>query len=192
MIHYWTCQRVSGGIKCRQINPRRRLTCLACGKRRPPTAKPAHRAILDEMPYEAWVERFGPVCGVCGREPSANRRLDRDHWHSGPLAGQPRGLACARCNVAMPSWMTADWLRAALAYFERSEALILLQHSASVPGASPDTRVGGRAMEHPEPAEDKPALPDRIFGFTIEEAAKITHQTVDEYRADLERRLNGR
>ena len=98
--------------------------CRACGKRRPPTKKPAHRAILDEMPYEAWVERFGEVCGVCLNPPSESRRLDRDHWHSGPYAGEARGLACVRCNRALPSWVTADWLRRAADYLERSSARI--------------------------------------------------------------------
>lgn len=72
------------------------------------------------MPYERWVELFGELCGICGRKPSTKRRLDRDHDHA---TGEPRGLLCARCNRALPSWMTAKWLRLAVIYLERERAL---------------------------------------------------------------------
>jgi hypothetical protein len=75
-----------------------------------------------ETPYELWVARFGERCGICGRPPGPNRRLDRDHDHRG--AGAPRGLLCHQCNRALPSWVTADWLRKAAAYLERPTAPI--------------------------------------------------------------------
>ena len=62
---------------------------------------------------------FGETCGICGRAPSG-RRLHRDHEHVG--AGHRRGLLCFRCNSALRTYMTLDWLRAAVAYLERAEA----------------------------------------------------------------------
>lgn len=113
----WTCQRVSGGVKCKTVNPRTRKLCLSCGKARPATKVVAHKVILGEMPYEKWVEKYGEQCGICGRKPTARRRLDRDHDHA---TGKDRGLLCARCNRALPSWITSEWLLAAIAYLRRT------------------------------------------------------------------------
>lgn len=71
------------------------------------------------MPYEDWVLAFGETCGICGAGPSANRRLDRDHIHTGPRAGEARGLLCHRCNRALPAWMIPAWLFRAAAYLDR-------------------------------------------------------------------------
>jgi hypothetical protein len=76
-------------------------------------------AILDTMAYEAWVETFGEVCGICLIEPSADRRLDRDHDHR---TGAARGLLCHRCNRTLGTQIDAAWLRRALAYVERAES----------------------------------------------------------------------
>lgn len=71
-----------------------------------------------EIPYEAYVElNGGDVCGVCKTPSTTARRLDRDHDHK---AGAPRGLLHARCNRALPNWVTPDWLRAAADYLERA------------------------------------------------------------------------
>jgi hypothetical protein len=68
--------------------------------------------------YQAFVSlNGGDFCAICKRKPSSRRRLDRDHCHA---TGKPRGLLCARCNRALPSWMTAPWLYAAAAYLERA------------------------------------------------------------------------
>jgi hypothetical protein len=115
---FWTCQRQAAGIKCGHRNPRRKQLCDACGKRRPATRQPVHLAVMGDA-YETWVARFGETCGICGRAPSARRRLDRDHCHK---TGVARGLLCARCNRALPSWVTADWLRNASRYLDRSAA----------------------------------------------------------------------
>lgn len=112
----WRCRRQSKGVKCGHINPGVKRTCRVCGKPRPTRNVPAHLAVLAEMPYEQWVTRFGERCGICGRVPSTRRRLDRDHDHR---SGQARGLLCARCNRALPNWVTAQWLRAAADYLER-------------------------------------------------------------------------
>lgn len=118
-VHVWRCRRQAGGVVCGQLNLARKRKCTACGKARPPRQRPAHRAVLGEMTYEQWVEVFGELCGICGRAPSARRRLDRDHCHK---SGGARGLLCARCNRALPAWCTAAWLRAAADYLDRHAA----------------------------------------------------------------------
>lgn len=89
---------------------------MACLKTRPKRKEPAHKAVLRTQ-YEIWVKEFGEVCGICGRKPTATRRLDRDHCHT---TGDWRGLLCARCNRALPNWMDAKWLRNAIVYLERT------------------------------------------------------------------------
>jgi hypothetical protein len=112
----WTCQRVQGGEKCRHKNAGRKRKCGKCEKPRPARRKAAHLKALD-LDYEGFIElNGGETCAICGREASERRRLDRDHCHR---TGEPRGLLCSRCNRALPSWMTADWLRDAAEYLER-------------------------------------------------------------------------
>lgn len=116
---YWTCQRVSAGEKCRARNPRRNKKCTSCGKQRPAVKRPAHMAALD-LAYEGFVElNGGELCGICGRGPSARRRLDRDHDHK---TGKARGLLCHNCNRALKARLDVTWLRAAAAYIERADA----------------------------------------------------------------------
>ncbi len=66
-----------------------------------------------------WVQRFGERCGICGRPPGPSRRLDRDHSHRGPDAGEARGLLCFACNQALPSWITVAWLQKAIDYLNK-------------------------------------------------------------------------
>jgi hypothetical protein len=109
----WRCRG------CLSMNEARKRTCQACAKPRPKKRRPKHLKAL-ELPYEQYVElNGGEHCGVCGRAPTKTRRLDRDHCHK---TGRPRGLACARCNRALPSWVTADWLDKAAAYLRKGEA----------------------------------------------------------------------
>ena len=105
----WKCR------KCGWANPRIVTYCRTdnCTGRKPNARQPAHMAALNELPYEWWVSEFGERCGICEREPSAKRRLDRDHCHK---TGEPRGLLCHRCNRALPDWMTVDWLTRAARY----------------------------------------------------------------------------
>jgi recombination endonuclease VII len=113
----WTCQRITKGQRCSQFNKPGTRKCVACGKDRPARKQPAHMSAL-ELDYEAYIVlNGGEFCGICGRKPSARRRLDRDHDHTGQ--GRPRGLLCARCNRALPAWITAAWLHAAAAYLTR-------------------------------------------------------------------------
>ena len=112
----WTCRRVLGGVKCGATNPTRLRKCRACGKHRPKRKRPA----ALQLTYEQYIElNGGEHCGICGRKPSPNRRLDRDHDH-GP-SGKPRGLLCWRCNSQLRTWMTIEWLSAASAYLERTK-----------------------------------------------------------------------
>lgn len=109
MARQWTCRG------CRTINPRIKQRC-ECGRKRPPARRPAHREVLDALPYEDWVARFGERCGICGAKPSGKRRLDRDHDHR---TGQPRGLLCHICNRSLGNrdvawlWQAAGYLQAA-------------------------------------------------------------------------------
>lgn len=115
MSRVWTCQG------CKTQHPRTKQKC-SCGRKRPAARKPAHRAVLDSMPYEAWVERFGDACNICGKVPTEGQmRLNRDHAHNGTRAGEARGLLCGRCNRALPNWMDAAWLASATAYLRRFE-----------------------------------------------------------------------
>lgn len=109
MARVWTCR------SCKLILPRTTQKC-SCGQVRPAARRPKHQMVLDTVPYEMWVARFGERCGICGRPPGPNRRLDRDHDHR---TGLWRGVLCHRCNRALPDWITVQWLRAAITYLER-------------------------------------------------------------------------
>ena len=114
----WTCQRVAGGEKCGQHHEdNRKRNCIACGKPRPPKRKPAHMAALD-LGYEHYLRLNGGAeeCALCGAGPKM-RRLQRDHDHR---TGEPRGLLCARCNRALPAWVTPEWLLRAATYIRQS------------------------------------------------------------------------
>lgn len=107
---YWTCRH------CQVRLPRIKQKCPECGGSRPVRKTAAQKALTDG--YELWVARFGETCGICGRNHSARRRLDRDHCHK---TQKPRGLLCARCNRALASWVDADWCRKAAEYLDRAE-----------------------------------------------------------------------
>jgi hypothetical protein len=67
--------------------------------------------------YDEMLEDQGGGCALCGRPPSPTRRLDLDHDHRRMVI---RGLLCWRCNRALPSWMTAEWLARAAEYVTRT------------------------------------------------------------------------
>jgi hypothetical protein len=114
----WTCRRVKNGVRCGAVNPRIRQKCMTCGGPRPAPRKPKHMQALEDA-YEAFIElNGGEHCGICGRAPSANRRLDRDHCHK---SGAARGLLCAKCNQTLRGHVTVEWLVAAAAYLRRAE-----------------------------------------------------------------------
>jgi Recombination endonuclease VII len=60
------------------------------------------------------VAAFGGACMICGNTPK--RGLDQDHDHR---TGKTRGWLCHRCNRALPSWVTSEWLERAAAYLNR-------------------------------------------------------------------------
>lgn len=117
MTRYWRCTRQENGIVCRQLNLASKRNCTACGKPRPARRKPKHLVAL-EASYEHYVElNGGDRCAICLRERNEkDRRFDRDHCHR---TGRPRGLLCHKCNRALASWVTPEWLRAAAEYMER-------------------------------------------------------------------------
>lgn len=120
MRGFWTCQRVSGGEKCRATNPNRKQLCTRCGKRRPERKRPAHMSALSYS-YDWYVElNGGDCCGICGKERTPfDRKLHRDHEHAG--IGTPRGLLCWPCNSLLPVRVDLEWARGLVAYLERVE-----------------------------------------------------------------------
>jgi hypothetical protein len=117
MKGFWTCARVSGGVRCAHVNPNRKRLCEQCRKPRPPRRQPAHRKAL-ELPYEAFVQaNGGDWCGICGKEGSVTRKLDRDHDHE---TGTPRGVLCWRHNRGLEMFGDdPELLRSAIDYLER-------------------------------------------------------------------------
>jgi hypothetical protein len=75
--------------------------------------KAQHAKLLrdNRKHYEALL-RYQRGCAICGRQPK-KRRLDMDHDHR---TMRIRGLLCVRCNRALPSWMTPEWLADAAQY----------------------------------------------------------------------------
>jgi hypothetical protein len=137
---FWTCPKGCGGrwerslVKCRTEG---------CSGRRPKPRVPKHARTLrdDGYPvYEATNERIhGPAftgewtpdcCGVCGKPPTTERHMDRDHDH---VSGLPRGLACPGnqgCNALMPRQLTLGRARLIVAYLERVEAASRVEGAA--------------------------------------------------------------
>jgi len=73
--------------------------------------------------YERLLAAQGGGCAICGATPKT-RRLHVDHDHM-DRAHRVRGLLCMRCNRALPTWITADWLIRAALYVDpqREDAL---------------------------------------------------------------------
>src|SRR4051812_14154700 len=79
---------------CLTVNTNRRLKCQACGKRLPKPRK-THKQALKQ-PLEAFVAANDGHngCWVCRELGLAFDGVQRDHWHNGPLKGEPRGILC--------------------------------------------------------------------------------------------------
>jgi hypothetical protein len=118
----WTCQKSIAGVICKYHNPPRTRKCAKCAKARPERKRPDHMKALTDYDYAYYLALMGGVerCAICGRKPTANRKLDRDHDHK---TGKPRGLLCVRCNRALPDHISVEWLEEALAYLKRAETL---------------------------------------------------------------------
>ena len=127
---YWTCP------KCAARWERSLTKCRTegCTGRKRRSRVPKHAETLRDDSYPVYeqinLELHGPAfngewtpdcCGVCGKPPSSERHMDRDHDH---VTGRPRGLACPGnqgCNALMPRQLTVERARLILAYLERSE-----------------------------------------------------------------------
>lgn len=118
---YWTCR------KCSHRNERTASRkCLGCGEQTKPKARvPQHALVHRDTPYEKYAKLSLLIhggdpesCGVCGRPKGENRKHDRDHDHR---TGNPRGLACVRCNRELLRNSTLQEARAVVAYLERAE-----------------------------------------------------------------------
>jgi hypothetical protein len=69
------------------------------------------RRTRREAARAAYVAEHGNLCELCGNPPKS-RGLSEDHDHK---TGAHRGWLCFRCNRALPTYVTLDWLlRAAL------------------------------------------------------------------------------
>ena len=80
------------------------------------TRKAEHAKLLRDHRkfYEALLQLQEGHCAICPNPPR-KRRLDMDHDHR---TMEVRGLLCVRCNRALPSWITPEWLRQAAEYLE--------------------------------------------------------------------------
>jgi hypothetical protein len=77
---------------------------------RKPTRAKALGVTDDE--YARLLAAQGGHCALCPNVPKT-RRLHVDHDHA---TGRVRGLLCYRCNRALPSYVTTDWLMRAASY----------------------------------------------------------------------------
>lgn len=64
--------------------------------------------------YAARLAAQGGRCAICGTTPKT-RRLNVDHDHRSK-DNRIRGLLDHRCNRALPSWITVEWLLRAAVY----------------------------------------------------------------------------
>lgn len=82
-------------------------------RKRKPTRR-AHFGVTLEH-YDAMLAAQNGHCGLCPATPKT-RRLNVDHDHK---SGKVRELLCNRCNRALPSWVTPEWLESAADYLRR-------------------------------------------------------------------------
>lgn len=73
---------------------------------------PTKERLRIEQERAAYVAANGPGCQICGTVPKT-RGLQWDHDHK---THAHRGWLCHRCNRALPSWITVEWLIDAFVY----------------------------------------------------------------------------
>lgn len=83
----------------------------AASKRRRKPRRAAELGIDDDL-YEQLLEAQNGGCAICGAAPKT-RRLHVDHDHATRAV---RGLLCFRCNRALPTYASKEWLAAASLY----------------------------------------------------------------------------
>ncbi len=76
------------------------------------TPKRAKQLGVSDDDYTRLLAAQDGHCALCPNTPKT-RRLHVDHDHA---TGEVRGLLCHRCNRALPTWVTAEWLRGAAVY----------------------------------------------------------------------------
>ncbi len=60
-------------------------------------------------------------CGICGGPPRKyGEKFDIDHHHAPGKDDKPRGLIHRGCNLRLGREASAEWLRMAAAYLERT------------------------------------------------------------------------
>lgn len=116
----WTCRRQRDGSRCNHRNPTLKRNCLKCGQPRQRRVN-KHKQLLDAARplYDELLAVQGGVCPICLRPPSGTRKFNLDHDHK---RLRVRGVIDHRCNRALPSWITPEWLRAAADYLEHPPA----------------------------------------------------------------------
>lgn len=75
---------------------------------------------ITDADYFALLKAQGGHCAICPSTPKT-RRLHVDHDHA---TGAVRGLLCHRCNRALPTWVTPEWLVAAARYLGADAYLV--------------------------------------------------------------------
>ncbi len=110
--------RTGSRLRCRSVaavsDPGTASTLPARPSRKPKETEWQRRKRRDKERAKH-VAIHGPACMICGNVPK--RGLDQDHDHR---SGKTRGWLDHRCNRALPTWVTPEWLRAAADYLERS------------------------------------------------------------------------
>ncbi len=76
------------------------------------------KVAVKDGTYDRLLAQQNGRCALCPSTPKT-RRLDIDHDHR---TMQVRGLLCHRCNRALPTWVTPEWLVDAAMYLNRSRA----------------------------------------------------------------------
>ena len=114
--------------KCKYRYEKVKKKCPSCGKARPKKRVPKHAITLRDHNYDYYREVSEKLhgvtdesCNVCRKPKPETRRHDRDHDHR---SGNPRGLACSKCNMLMKfteldahrAQLIADYLKRAEQY----------------------------------------------------------------------------
>ena len=89
----------------------------AASKRKRRKPRRATELGVSDDEYERLLEAQEGGCAICGNPPKT-RRLHVDHNHR---TGRVRGLLCFRCNRALPTYATSEWLEAARLYVYADE-----------------------------------------------------------------------
>lgn len=85
-----------------------------------------HEEVRKLMDYDMLFVLQEGKCAICGepwtpinpRTGKKRRKLHRDHDRVRMI---PRGLLCYRCNGGLRTYMTLEWVAAALKYLEKYE-----------------------------------------------------------------------